>query len=53
MDEPKPILILWGDAENPDVCRVGDDGVVLQWAEAEAQFGDEFTLICVQFVDDV
>jgi hypothetical protein len=47
---PKPILILWGDWKDPDVCRVGDVDPPLPWDEAEKRFGSENTLIRVKYV---
>lgn len=50
---PKPILILWGDEENPYICRVGDEaGEVMLWAEAEEKFSQTNQLIAVRYVDD-
>jgi len=47
----KPILVLWEDYENPDICR-DKDGEAFSWAEAEARYESEYTLICVRYVDD-
>lgn len=48
----KPILVLWGDWNDADICRVGDDGPVLAWEEAEERFGENNILIRVKYVDD-
>jgi len=48
----KPILILWGDWENKNICRVDESGPALAWDEAEKRFGSENILIRVKYVDD-
>ena len=51
---PKPILVLWGDTQNPYICRVGNDenADVMLFAEAEERFGHTHQLIAVRYVDD-
>jgi len=46
---PTDILVLWGDYDNPDICRLGDD--VFTWAEAEQRFGKDYVLICVKYAE--
>jgi len=48
-----PILVLWGDLDNPDICRVGDDnGEIMAWAEAKKAHENTHTIICVRYVED-
>jgi len=48
--ENKPIMVLWGDWNDENLCRVGED--VFTWAEAKKRFENEHYLIFVQYVDD-
>jgi hypothetical protein len=47
--KPKDFLVLWGDRRNPDICRV--DGEVYSWPEAKQKFGEDYFLICVNYVE--
>lgn len=47
---PMPFLVLWGDRDNPDICRV--DGEALEWDDAIERFGSDNYVICVHYVDD-
>jgi len=51
LEERKPtdFLVLWGDRDNPDICRV--DGEIFTWSEAEQRFGNDYVLMCVRYVD--
>jgi len=52
LEERKPqmgYLVLWGDADNPDICRV--DGEVFTWSEAKRRFGNDYVLMCVRHID--
>jgi hypothetical protein len=44
---------LWGDRDNPDICRVKDDaGEALEWDDAIERFSSDYYVICVRYVDD-
>jgi hypothetical protein len=49
---PKPFLVLWGDRDNPDICRVDDDAEALEWDDAVERFSSDYYVICVRYVDD-
>jgi len=46
---PTDILVLWGDYDNPDICRVDDE--VFTWDAAKQRFGDDYVLMCVRYVE--
>ena len=49
---PKPVLILWGDWDNPDICRAAKVGEAMQWDAAIERFSSDHMVICVRYVDD-
>lgn len=48
--ENKPILVLWGDLKDENICWVRKNSFT--WAEAEERFGNDYFLIRVQYVND-
>ena len=49
----KPILVLWGDWDNPDICRIGGmrSEETLLWSEAIERYQDDYVLFCVNWGD--
>lgn len=52
--ENKPILVLWGDWDNSEMCHVGGmlADETMPWEDAIERFEEKNTLICVNYVDD-
>jgi len=50
----KPILVLWGDWEDENICHIGGMRAdeTLPWPEAEERFGKTHDLICVHYVEE-
>ena len=49
-----PVLVLWGDWDNPDICRAGGmlSEETLPWDEAIERYQENYILMCVRYVDD-
>mgnify|MGYP001316076269 CR=1 FL=1 len=48
--KPTDFIVLWGDRDTPDICRV--DGEVFTWSEARRRFGEDYILMCVRYVEN-